>query len=222
MNNLISVIIPCHNGVNYLAEAIAGIKKQNIETEIIVADDGSTDNTARLAGTHGCTVISIPHSGVSAARNAGLRKAGGGYVLFCDHDDILCEGALYRFLTELQLDSSLQIVMAKARDFISPELSDADKKILSPRSNPYYGQLSGAAFIAKDVFAITGGFNESLATGETVDFILRAESLGVKIKKIDFVAAGRRLHNTNRGRMAPKQEQKDYSRILRAKLRRGG
>jgi glycosyltransferase involved in cell wall biosynthesis len=59
LNNLISIIIPCRNGVNYLAEAVAEIHRQNAQMEIIVVDDGSTDNTAMLTATLGCKVISI-------------------------------------------------------------------------------------------------------------------------------------------------------------------
>ena len=49
MQTLISVIMPIKNGENYMEEAIDSIKKQNLDTEIIVIDDGSTDNTADLA-----------------------------------------------------------------------------------------------------------------------------------------------------------------------------
>ena len=66
MNDLISVIIPCQNGTNYIKEAIDSVKKQNMNTEIIVIDDGSTDNTAEFAKNCGATVYSIPHSGLSA------------------------------------------------------------------------------------------------------------------------------------------------------------
>lgn len=49
MNKLISIIIPVKNGEKYIAETLDGIKKQDLNTEIIVFDDGSTDNTAEIA-----------------------------------------------------------------------------------------------------------------------------------------------------------------------------
>jgi glycosyltransferase involved in cell wall biosynthesis len=57
MGNLISVIIPCRNGENYLLEAIAGIQRQNVLAEIIVVYNGSTDKTVRIAKMTGCYTI---------------------------------------------------------------------------------------------------------------------------------------------------------------------
>lgn len=219
INTLVSVIIPCRNGSDYLPEAVAGVLKQEIPVEIIVVDDGSTDATALVAKGLGCDVKSIPHSGLSAARNAGLARANGSYILFHDHDDVLEEGALIRLFEELDSAPELGLVMGKAKDFISTDLCPEDAKALCPRPSPYYGLLSGAVLIRKTVFNFVNGFTEDLATGQTIDFLIRAEQAGVKDKKIDFIAVSRRLHNNNMGRTMQKQEYKDYASILREKLR---
>ena len=57
MNELISIIIPVKNGHKYLGEAIAGIRKQNMNVEILVVDDASTDDTALIAESLGCKVL---------------------------------------------------------------------------------------------------------------------------------------------------------------------
>lgn len=220
MNTLISIIIPCRNGADYLPEAVAGIRRQNMPVEIIVIDDGSGDATAAVAGELGCIVSSIPHSGLSAARNAGLTLAKGDCILFHDHDDVLREGALKRLYAELQNSEATGIVMAMAKDFISPELAEADKKALAPRPEAYYGLLSGAVLIRRDVFEKVDAFTEDMATGQTMDFLIRAEQVGVRMQKIAFLAVDRRLHNNNMGRTMQKQEHKDYASILRMKLRR--
>lgn len=220
MNNLISVIIACRNGVNYLKEAINSVKKQNMNTEIIVVDDGSTDNTAEYAKECGATVYSIPHSGLSSARNVGLKNMKGNYVLFLDHDDVMREEALKKLYDELQTHPEVQYVQAKVKDFISPELSEADKKTLAPRSEPYGGLLTGAFLFRKSVIEKIGGFKEDLVTGQGVDFLLRADQAGIQTLKLDFIATNRRFHNNNMGRTLQKQEKKDYAAILRAKLKR--
>jgi glycosyltransferase involved in cell wall biosynthesis len=221
MKELTSIIIPCRNGAGYLPEAVAGIRRQNMPVEIIVVDDGSTDATAAVAKKLGCIVSSIPHSGLSAARNEGLKLARGDCILFHDHDDVLRDGALARLHAELPGDEKVRIVMAMARDFISPELAEADKKLLAPRPEPYYGLLSGAVLIRRDVFEKIEAFTEDLATGQTMDFLLRAEQAGVRVRRIDFLAVDRRLHNNNMGRSMQQQENRDYAGILRMKLRRG-
>lgn len=219
MSEQLSVIIPCRNGSNYLAEAVAGIRRQNMPSEIIVVDDGSTDATAILANDLGCAVTSIPHSGLSAARNVGFAQAQGPFILFHDHDDVMREGALHRLHAEFQQNGELQIAMAQAMDFISPELAEADKRVLVPRTEPYYGLLSGAVLIRREVFDIIDAFTEDLATGQTMDFLFRAEKAGICIGKTGFIAVDRRLHATNMGRTMQNQEHKDYSKILRARMR---
>ena len=92
---LISVIVPVYNGEDYLSKCIDSIEAQSYSNlEIIIINDGSTDQTARVCGqikkkyenTH---VIFMEDKGVSAARNAGLDGAKGEYITFVDADDRL-------------------------------------------------------------------------------------------------------------------------------------
>ncbi len=214
----ISAIIPCRNGSQYLKEAVSSLQQQDIQTEIIVVDDGSTDTTAKIASELGCIVKSIPHSGLSAARNTGLSLAQGELVLFLDHDDVMRKGTLQKLAEAISLPTSCGIVMAKAVDFISPELTEEEKKVLSPRAEPYYGLLSGAVLFRKEVFSRIGCFTEHLATGQTMDVLMRAEDAGIPTVRLDFIAVDRRLHNNNMGRTMQKQEHKDYASLLRRKL----
>ena len=87
----ISVIIPTYNRSHCIAEAIDSVAGQSYKNhEIIVVDDGSTDDTARLlAGYDGrLTALRMQHAGPSAARNAGIRAARGDYIAFLDSDDL--------------------------------------------------------------------------------------------------------------------------------------
>ena len=222
MNKLISVIIPVKNGENYLGECIKSVKKQNMDVEIIVIDDGSTDNTAKLAQENGAIVYSIPHAGLSAARNVGLKNCHGEYVLFIDHDDLLTDNALNTLYQAIETNQEIDYVQGKLKDFISPELNDAEKKMLAPRAEPYGGLLTGAFLFKKSAIDIIGGFDENLQTGQGVDFLLKAEKNQLKTTKIDFITTLRRFHNNNMGRTMQQTEFKDYASILRAKLKRGG
>lgn len=95
MEPLISVIVPVYNGENYLEKCIISIEEQSYENiEIIIVNDGSTDNTAsvcvKLRENYGnIRIITMEDEGVSAARNAGIDAARGVFLTFVDADDRL-------------------------------------------------------------------------------------------------------------------------------------
>lgn len=93
---LVSVIIPCYNQAAYLAESIESVNSQSYRPlEIIVVDDGSTDDTSRVATEYrDVKLISQGNSGLSAARNAGIKASQGEYLVFLDADDRLLPDAL--------------------------------------------------------------------------------------------------------------------------------
>lgn len=100
---LISIIIPFYNAENFLKDTINSILKQSITNwEVILIDDGSTDNSHAIASSYVSENIKLyqqSNCGVSIARNEGLKKAKGKYVLFLDADDILSNNFLeQRFL----------------------------------------------------------------------------------------------------------------------------
>lgn len=94
--NTISVIIPCYNQARYLSDAIESVRRQtHPDVEIIVIDDGSTDDTSAVASNYPeARCIRQKNSGLSAARNAGIRESGGDFLVFLDADDRLLARAL--------------------------------------------------------------------------------------------------------------------------------
>src|SRR5258708_4353339 len=93
---LVSIIIPCYNQSNYLSAAIESVLKQTYSTlEIIVVDDGSTDNTKQVAqGYDKVVYVYQNNQGLSASRNTGMRNCKGVYLLFLDADDWLYPDAI--------------------------------------------------------------------------------------------------------------------------------
>ncbi len=93
---LVSVIIPCYNHGRYLAESVDSVNQQTYNNvEIIVVDDGSTDDTKVISESlRGIKYIYQHNQGLSAARNAGFQNSKGDYLVFLDADDYLYPDAL--------------------------------------------------------------------------------------------------------------------------------
>ncbi|MFT4301884.1 MAG: glycosyltransferase family 2 protein [Desulfovibrio sp.] len=99
MPPLVSVIIPAYNSRAHVARALSSLERQrekNLEVEIIVVDDGSTDGTADFVRSRFplARCITQDHAGLAAARNTGINAATGDYIVFLDADDLLCRGCL--------------------------------------------------------------------------------------------------------------------------------
>jgi glycosyltransferase involved in cell wall biosynthesis len=93
----LSVIVPFYNAAPTLRATIVSILEEvNSDDEIILVDDGSTDNSLEIARTFGSRVslLSGPNRGVSSARNAGFHASSGEWIVFVDSDDLLKPGTL--------------------------------------------------------------------------------------------------------------------------------
>lgn len=102
---LVTVVIPAFNAGRFIAETLDSVFAQSMpDIEVIVVDDGSTDETARIvsaATDPRLTVLSQTNQGVSAARNTGLAVATAPYVFFLDADDVLMPDALEHMVARL-------------------------------------------------------------------------------------------------------------------------
>ena len=93
MTELISIIIPCYNASKTLARTLNSIREQDYKNlEIIIVNDGSSDNTLEVATKYSTIdsrirVITQDNAGVSVARNNGLHNANGSLIMFLDADD---------------------------------------------------------------------------------------------------------------------------------------
>ena len=99
--NTVSVIIPCYRQGRFLPESVGSVLKQTHPVhEIIVVDDGSDDDTGEIAKSLGCVkYIWKKNGGPAAARNIGIAKATGKYLMFLDSDDLLHPEALEWLVT---------------------------------------------------------------------------------------------------------------------------
>lgn len=217
----ISVVIPAYQAERYLPEAVASVRSQDWPggVEVIVVDDGSRDGTLALAQRLGDTVLTKERGGAASARNMGLRAAAGDLVMLLDADDMLTPGAFSHLYAPLGTRPELAAVFGLVRDFVSPELSEEQRRRLQVRPGSYGGILPGCSLIRRWVFERVGYFDEALKTGETVAWMLKLRDAGLPTASLDTVVLERRLHLTNTGRVSAKQEMQSYAAILRQRMR---
>jgi teichuronic acid biosynthesis glycosyltransferase TuaG len=110
----VSIIMAAYDAASFIGDAVRSVLRQaHQDFELIVVDDGSEDETVRVAESFGDPRIRIlrrPHRGVSAARNAGLEIMRGDTFLFLDADDELTEGSLRSRLPILERDDRVEFV----------------------------------------------------------------------------------------------------------------
>jgi glycosyltransferase involved in cell wall biosynthesis len=131
---LVSVIITCYNHGKFLSEAIKSVLRQTYRNlEILVVDDGSTDNTAEVVlGFPDVNYVYQSNAGLSAARNKGVLKSRGSYIMFLDADDWLYRDAVRTNLTYLQQNPECAFVSGwhdKVNEWGYP-LEDQDEQVL--------------------------------------------------------------------------------------------
>ena len=218
-----SVLIPCYNAARYLAEALESVFSQGVALhEVIVLDDGSTDETERVVAAFGERVgyHRQPHAGIAPARNQALELSSGDPVAFLDADDAWPAGSLDARLSALEADESLEYVYGEVEQFVSPDLPEEWARLHGAAdltASP--ARLAGAMLVRRRAYIRVGGFNETLRLGEMVDWVARADDRGVCNRCLSQLVLRRRLHTTNTG-LTQQGSRGDYLAVARAALAR--
>jgi len=190
----ISVIIPAWNRAHYLSQALnSALAQTRAAQEIIVADDGSTDETQELLKTHFPKVKSLilPHAGPAAARNAAIRASTGSYVAFLDSDDIWTPEKLARQSQFLREDPSADLVYGRYREFRENEDPTSSKGQIVA------GYFAGTLLVHRRVFDCVGLFDETLLMGEFIEWGARVLDGGFLSKMVPEILLWRRVHAGN-------------------------
>ena len=213
----ISVVIPTYNSAAYLGAAIESVIDQRYEhLQIIVVDDGSTDDTTSVAKKYGgVAYIKQDNRGISAARNAGLRLVVGEFLAFLDADDLWCPGKLAKQMAYFDREPELDMVFARVDEFHTPEQPPSNTQL---RLN-FPGYLPGTMLIKTESFERIGNFSTSIRTGEFIDWLLRAKEAALSSMMVDEILLFRRLHANNSSRVQ-NCDRADYAKVLKASLDR--
>jgi GT2 family glycosyltransferase len=209
----VSVIIPSYNRADYLTLAVNSVLEQSYPPfEIIIVDDGSTDNTLEVVRSLGDKVkfFQQNHGGVSAARNRGLELAQGELIAWCDADDLWDSSFLMTTVSRLEADPTLDGVYTgvahidSAGNFLPQEnrMAVPPEKLYAALADDCFIQTT--AFVArKRCFDQAGSFDTQFQICEDYDMWLRlAKSctiIGVPRPLVRYrVHSQNTVHNTHK------------------------
>jgi len=213
----ITVVVPTYNRLRFLLEAIQSIFSQTRPPqEIIVIDDGSTDDTESAIAHFGQSVryIKQPNAGPAAARNNGMLHATGNFIAFLDSDDLWAPNRLEKQLEVLKLHPSSDLLFGLESKFTlsgdengcaiqnrqvmtalfreGPVILDPLKLLLLENFIP-----TSSVLFRRECLKEVGNIDRFLRQAEDYDFWLRFALAGFRFSFINAVLCRRRIHGEN-------------------------
>ena len=175
---MITVVIPSYNQEEYLGEAIESVLNQTLKAdEIIVVNDGSTDNSLEIARKYPVKVIDQVNKGLASARNTGIMNAKGDRIMFLDADDIMIENCL-----EVMSKIDADVVAPSFRCFgKSNHLVQLVPNITLDLFSKYQNYLPYCCMYKKQVLLDVGGYSPRMTWGwEDLHLHINLLSNGIK------------------------------------------
>ena len=220
----VSVILPVYNGARYLAEALRSVLTQStLPDEIIVIDDGSTDDSAAVVSSLSAAspvpirYIQQANHGPAVARNAGLAAAAGDYVAFQDADDRWMPDKLAVQVSLLQRHVNAQAVIGYTQLIFEPDSHNASANFVG---RPGLVMLLQASLFRRTLFEQVGGFDPALRGDEDIEWFLRALEQPIEIVVHPELVITYRRHNANLTGSLQRSQQQLMMALRRALARR--
>ena len=202
MNSKVSVIIPTYNRAAFLLDVLESVHCQTkMPFEVIVVDDGSTDNTreALFNSVYKVHYIYQKNRGPAAARNAGIAVATGNIIAFLDDDDLLLPRALELAVGHLEKRSAFHVEIVFGLIMRVKNVKRVKGKFTYEEIPPVWPErLIGSAIIQKKVFDRVGLFDETLTLGQDIDWYMRAREKQVRFSFLREITYLYRIHKNNR------------------------
>lgn len=198
----VSVIIPCFNRENYIGDAIDSALRQGPDIEVVVIDDGSTDNSWSVIASYGPRVKREKQQnlGASAARNRGIRLAKGRWIQFLDSDDQIPDGSTAAVTSAASKLGPLAIALSAI--VYTDEVGELTKYVeTTPLAGPISSELLLSAFIGtpQPLFPASAlrdvnYFDERFRNHEDHELVTRLLARGYSFVGTGLVSCEARVH----------------------------
>lgn len=213
--------MPAFNAENTIIESIDSILKQIGPTdEVIIVDDASTDNTLSLVKMKNHPQIKLlrheNNLGISASRNTAIKASSGNYIAFLDADDLWPDHRQH-LIRQSIMNNDPDVISGIITHFYCPSLKNNERHYRLPK--PQQGILPSSVVIRKSCVDQIGFFNETIYTGEFIDYMSRLKTLALHWQYLDEPLLYRRIHNNNYTSSKPNNKQ-EYLSVIRNHLKR--
>jgi glycosyltransferase involved in cell wall biosynthesis len=212
---LVSVIMAAYNAAEHIGEALESVLAQDWRPlEVVVMDDGSTDDTAVIVARYPDVVyVRQDNNGPSAARNAAVERSSGEFVANFDSDDLLPATRVSQQVGYLLSHPEVGAVFGRQEWMNAPEWMARDS---------VYGDVDGiplsSVMFRREVFFELGGYDTSFVHGEDMDLLVRMRERGIEYQVIPEIVLYRRYQASSL--TAGRAPHEPLLRSLRAKLAR--
>jgi glycosyltransferase involved in cell wall biosynthesis len=221
---LVSVVIPAYNSGRFIADALDSVFNQNYQAlEVLVVDDGSTDDTCDVIARYGdkVTLIRQPNAGAAVARNEGMHRARGKYIALLDADDVWLPGKLRHQVDYLEKHPDVGMCCTRW-SLLQPDASGSYHIDITPAPESVHvdsrytgwiycdllldcGVWTSTVMMRREFSQRIGGFDPALRRGQDYDFWLRASRIGaidrldapLALYRQEIGAQGRKFPDTN-------------------------
>lgn len=222
---LLSIVMPVHNGAEFIAEAIASIKPvDDMPVEVIVVDDASTDETSEIVLGLASDRRALRYErlsenvGPGMARNRGLEIAQGELIGFLDADDRYAPGGIQRLCAHLREHSHTDVVMGTVQALLPVEDPTSCQQFKLSGERVRIFQL-GSVVAHRRVFDRVGQFDPAYRHGEDIDWFFRIQEAQAHIDQVEVLVLHHRRHQRNMT-VVERRGALDIASVMQASIRR--